>query len=159
MRIVARPAPPTGLVRLLFRAPIYLYRMRLGFLFGGRLVLLNHIGMRTGIMRRVVIEVTDRRPDGSIVVCSGFGPRANWYRNLLKTPRATIQIGLRTIAVTAEPLTADEGGQAMVGYALRHPKAARRLARYMGYAVDGSDADFRAVGLDVPFVRLIPRVG
>lgn len=157
MKIIKRPAPPTGPRRLLFRIPIHLYRMRLGWLFGGRMILLNHIGRISGKQRQVVIEVVERTPDGAYIVCSGFGPRSDWYRNLLKTPDVTIRTGLRTVPVTAHPLTSEEGAEYMARYAPRHPRLARRLARLMGFEVDGSESDYRAVGRQVPFVRLSPR--
>ncbi|MEU7039484.1 nitroreductase family deazaflavin-dependent oxidoreductase [Streptomyces varsoviensis] len=159
MEFSQRPAPPTGVRRLLFRAPIRLYRWRLGWLFGGRLLLLNHTGRVSGKQRQVVVEVIEHdRADGSYVVCSGFGPTAAWYRNLLATPQGSIQVALRTIPVTARPLDADEGGDLMARYAPRHPKAARRLVRFMGFSVDGTLEDYRAVGRRLPFVRLETRL-
>ncbi|MFI6575287.1 nitroreductase family deazaflavin-dependent oxidoreductase [Nocardiopsis sp. NPDC050513] len=158
MEIVQRPAPPTGIRRLLFRAPIHLYRLRLGWLFGGRLLLLNHTGRVSGKRRQAVIEVVEHdRTDGSYVVCSGFGPKAAWYQNLLATPESSIRVGLRTVPVTAHPLGAEEGGAFMARYAPRHPTAARRLVRFMGFSVDGSQEDYREVGRRLPFVRLSPR--
>ncbi|MDF4253656.1 nitroreductase family deazaflavin-dependent oxidoreductase [Streptomyces sp. WMMB303] len=158
MEIVKRPAPPTGIRRMLFRAPIHLYRLRLGWLFGGRLLLLNHTGRVSGKPRRVVIEVVEHdRTDGSYVVCSGFGPEAAWYRNLLATPEASIQVGVRTLPVTAHPLDTEEGGDFMARYAPRHPRTARKLVRFMGFSVDGTQEDYRAVGRKLPFVRLSPR--
>lgn len=35
---------PRGLLRLLLRAPVALYRLRLGWLLGGRVLLLSHTG-------------------------------------------------------------------------------------------------------------------
>lgn len=158
MEIIKRPPPPTGVRRLLFRAPIHLYRIRLGWLFGSRLLLLDHLGRVSGKQRQVVIEVVDHdRTDGSYVVCSGFGPKAAWYQNILATPETSIQVGLRTIAVTARPLDTDEGGDFMARYAPRHPRAARKLVRFMGFATDGSQEDYREVGRHLPFVRLCPR--
>ena len=46
--------------RWLVRAPINLYRVGLGFLFGTRLLMLEHVGRRTGARRYVVLEVVDR---------------------------------------------------------------------------------------------------
>ncbi|SFL47169.1 deazaflavin-dependent oxidoreductase, nitroreductase family [Streptomyces pini] len=158
MEITTRPAPPTGIRRLLFRAPVHLYRLRLGWVFGGRLLLLNHTGRVSGKRRQVVIEVIEHdRTDGSYVVCSGFGAKAAWYRNLLATPEAGVQVGLRTLPVTAHPLDGEEGGDLMARYASRHPRAARRLVRFMGFSVDGTPEDYRAVGRRLPFVRLSPR--
>ncbi|MDA0565625.1 nitroreductase family deazaflavin-dependent oxidoreductase [Streptomonospora sp. S1-112] len=157
MEITERPEPPTGLARFLFRLPLHLYRWRLGGLLGWRLLLLNHVGRVSGARRQVVLEVVERAPDGSYAVCSGFGPRADWYRNVIAHPRATIQVGARSMAVTAQPLSADEGAELMARYATRHPRAAEQLAGFTGFKVDGSPEDYRAMGRELPFVRLVPR--
>ncbi|MGW4636702.1 nitroreductase family deazaflavin-dependent oxidoreductase [Nocardia sp. NPDC004415] len=158
MEIVKRPAPPTGVRRLLFRAPIHLYRLRLGWVFGDRLLLLNHVGRVSGKRRQVVLEIVEHdRTDGSYVVCSGFGPEAAWYQNILAAPETSIRVGVRTIPVTAGPLGTDEGGDFMARYAPRHPGAARKLVRFMGFSTDGSQEDYREVGRHLPFVRLSPR--
>jgi deazaflavin-dependent oxidoreductase (nitroreductase family) len=153
MEIPKRPEPPSGLRRTLFRLPVHLYRMGLGPLFGDRFLLLEHVGRTSGEPRQAVVEVVEHSGD-DYVVCSGFGPRADWYRNLLKTPRATVQIGRSRFAVTAHPLDADEGGELMVRYAPRHPRAAAKLVRYMGFIVNGTKDDYRRVGRELPFVRL-----
>jgi hypothetical protein len=47
----------------------------------------------------------------------------------------------------------------MLAYARRHRRAARVLARHMGYEIDGSDADLAALGRAIPFIRLEPASG
>jgi deazaflavin-dependent oxidoreductase (nitroreductase family) len=157
VKIVKIVQPPAGAIRFLFRMPICFYRLRLGWLFGSRLLLLNHIGRVSGKPRQTILEVAEHHGDG-YVVASGWGPSAAWYRNILHTPDVTIQVGMRTVPVTAIPLDKDDGGDVFVRYASRHRAAARyMLPRVLGYYVDGSDADFRAVGQHLPFVRFIPR--
>jgi deazaflavin-dependent oxidoreductase (nitroreductase family) len=156
MRIIKKPGPPTGLRRRLWRLPIQLYRLGLGPLMGRRVMLLTHLGRVSGQRRQAVIEVVEHDERGW-VAASGFGPRADWYQNVLKTPDVTLQVGGRTLPVTATPLPADEGAEIMAQYAPRHPTAARRLSRIMGFEVDGSVQDYREVGRLVPFVRFIPR--
>ncbi|HEU5024327.1 MAG TPA: nitroreductase family deazaflavin-dependent oxidoreductase [Spirillospora sp.] len=153
MEIPKRPEPPSGLRRSLFRLPVHLYRVGLGPLFGDRFLLLEHVGRASGEPRQAVVEVVEHSGD-DYVVCSGFGPRADWYRNLQKTPRATVQVGRSRFAVTARPLDAEEGGELMIRYAPRHPRATARLLRYMGFIVDGTKDDYRRVGRELPFVRL-----
>lgn len=155
MEIVKRPMPPTGLRRKLWRLPILLYRCGLGRLLGGRVMLLIHTGRVTGRPRRAVVEVVERDERG-YVAASGFGAHADWYRNLLTEPRATIHVGGRIVPVVALPLGADEGGDLMARYAPRHPAAARRLCKIMGFAVDGTTEDYRQVGRRIPFVRFTP---
>lgn len=60
----------------LVRAPIWIYRARLGFLFGRRLLMLEHLGRGSGRRRYVVLEIVDHPAAGSYVVISGFGTRA-----------------------------------------------------------------------------------
>ncbi|TDC62078.1 nitroreductase family deazaflavin-dependent oxidoreductase [Actinomadura sp. GC306] len=152
MEIVERPAPPTGLRRWLWRLPIRLYRMGLGPLLGRRLMLLTHTGRVSGKPRQVVIEVVQSEEDG-YVAASGFGPRADWYRNVMTTPEATLQVGGTKRQATAAPIPTEEGAEIMAHYAARHPAAARRLCKLMGFAVDGSAEDYREVGEHIPFVR------
>jgi len=157
VKIVKNVQPPAGLTRSLFRIPIHLYRLRLGWLFGSRLLLLNHIGRVSGKPRQTILEVAEHDGD-SYVVASGRGPTAAWYRNIVHTPDVTIQVGTRTIPVTAIPLDKDEGAQVFVRYGSRHRTAAKYvLPRVLGFSVDGSDADFRAVGQQLPFIRFVPR--
>ncbi|MEU4330206.1 nitroreductase family deazaflavin-dependent oxidoreductase [Nonomuraea dietziae] len=156
MRIVNTPGPPTGLRRMLWRLPIRLYRMGLGPLLGRRIMLLTHLGRVSGRPRQAVIEVIEHGEHG-YVAASGFGPRADWYRNVMKTPNVTVQIGGQIHRVTAIPLSADEGATVMARYAPRHPAAARRLCKIMGFAVDGGAEDYREVGRRIPFVRFTPR--
>ncbi|TPG31865.1 hypothetical protein [Mycolicibacterium hodleri] len=51
----------------------------------------------------------------------------------------------------------EEGGEISAGYAARHKRLATwLLPRLLGFSVDGSRADFLAVGCQLPFVRFMP---
>ncbi|MEV0202028.1 nitroreductase family deazaflavin-dependent oxidoreductase [Nonomuraea sp. NPDC050691] len=157
MEIIKRPAPPTGLRRGLWRLPILMYRVGLGPLLGGRVMLLTHTGRVSGRRRQAVIEVVQHDEHG-YVAASGFGRKADWYRNVMATPEVTLQVGGRTLRATATPLEADLGAEILARYAPRHPVAARHLCRIMGFAVDGSVEDYREAGKLIPFVRFTPRI-
>jgi deazaflavin-dependent oxidoreductase (nitroreductase family) len=159
VKIVKNVQPPSGLSRILFRLPIYIYRAGLGWMFGDRIMLLHHVGRVSGKQRHAVLEVTEHDlADDSFVVASGWGPTAAWYQNVIHTPNVTIQVGRRTIPVTAVTLNADEGADIFARYAARHRIAAKfLLPRLMGFSVDGSEADFREAGRHMPFVRFLPR--
>ena len=147
---------PKGISRLLFRLPIWLYRGRMGWLMGERMLLLNHTGRVTGLPRQTVLEVADRdREKGAYIVVAAFGPKTDWYQNLLANPRTTIQVGRRTLSVQAERLPSDTAGEVMLRFAKDHPFEAR-FAGLIGYQLDGSDADYRALGEALIMVRLMP---
>lgn len=151
--------PPTGLERLLWRAPIWLYRLHLGWLLGERFLLLHHIGRKSGQPRQAVLEVAAHRtePD-EYVVASGFGFKSDWYLNVKKTPDVSIQVGRKKMDVTAELLSAEQSGERMVQYARKYPRSARNLCRVLGHETDGSATRYREIGEKfVPFVAFHPR--
>lgn len=156
---IGDPQPPIGLKRLLFRAPILLYNAGLGGMMGSRFLLLNHTGRKRGQPRQTVLEVVDYDPEsGTYFVASGFGNKLDWYLNVLKTPDVAIQVGSKTVPAKARALTADESGRAIVDYAQHNPRAAKQLMRLCGYDVDGSGADYFAMGHGfLLFVALAPR--
>ncbi|WP_371649734.1 nitroreductase family deazaflavin-dependent oxidoreductase [Streptomyces mirabilis] len=105
---------------------------------------MHHTGRVTGLDRRVVLEVVECKPaDGSWIVASGFGPRADWYRNVRAEPKTVIQAGNHHHAVTAYFLTPDDGAENMADYAQRQPPTAQRLRTFMGLPSDGGDAGSR----------------
>lgn len=148
--------PPTGFSRLLFRFPIALYRLGLGGLFGKRFLLLNHTGRKSGLVRQVVLEVVDYNPVTQVcVVCVGFGPKSQWYQNLKHDPNASIVLGQKKLKVHAEELAKQEGGQLFFDFVKRNPGEAGFI-KILGYEVDGTDADWIAVGEDLTFIRFVP---
>ncbi len=125
---------------------------------GGRFLLLNHVGRKSGLPRQVVLEVVKHEPMTDIyTVASGFGATSDWYRNLQSRPDVTLQVRRRKLAVTAHFLTQSEGGEVMMDYAQRYPKAALALSKTLGYPVgEGTPEDYRRVGEGIPFVEFRP---
>jgi len=150
---------PRGLLRLLFRLPVWLYRLGLGWLLGQRFLLINHVGRKSGKRYQTVVEVARRDPEeDAYVVASGYGPRADWYRNLRHHPDVTIEVGRRTLDVRAHLLSPEESGEEMVDYARRHPTAARNLIKLIGYDAPQKLEGYRQLGREnVPFVIFRPR--
>jgi hypothetical protein len=78
-------------------------------------------------------------------------------QRLTHTPDVGIQVDRRTIDATAIPLSKDAGADLFARYATQHRTAAKLvLPRVLGFSVDGSEADFRAAGQHMPFVRFAP---
>ena len=56
------PTPPRGLKAIPWRMPIWIYRLGLGGLMGKKLLLLYHIGRKSGEQRQAVLELVHIKP-------------------------------------------------------------------------------------------------
>ncbi|WP_067897451.1 nitroreductase family deazaflavin-dependent oxidoreductase [Nocardia vaccinii] len=140
--------------RRLMRAPILLYRAHLGFLFGSRMLMLEHIGRKTGTRRYVVLEVIDRPAPDTYVVVSGFGTRSQWFRNLQADPHARIWIGRHgPAAATTRVLTPDETAASLRSYISRYPRAWNTMKPALENTL-GAPIDSRGTGLPMVQCRL-----
>lgn len=122
------PRPPGRALRAVLRAPVWLYRARLGPLLGRRFLLLRHVGRTTGTTYDTVLEVIGRRGD-ELFVISGFGPGSSWVRNIRASPPVLVVCGRRRFAPSARFLDRAQAQQLLEQYAARNPRAARTLGR------------------------------
>ena len=149
--------PPQGLSRFFFRLPIGLYRLGLGSLLGTRAVLLVHTGRKSGLERKVVLEVVQYdKKNGACVIAAGFGSDSDWFRNITKEPRIGFTVGSTYRKGTAVRLTEKEAGRELVRYAKEHPLSWKELTKFMGYQTDGTEKDTRAIGRILPMFILKP---
>ena len=65
---------------------------------------LTTTGRRTG--KEHTIEIWFGLRDGRVYLLSGGGDRADWVRNLKKTPRVRLRIGSRSVSASARILRA-----------------------------------------------------
>lgn len=123
--------------RRLMRMPIPLYRAGLGWLFGRRLVMIEHLGRVSHEPRFVVVEVVERGRN-AIRVASGFGEHAQWYRNLRANGVAYLSTGrARRVPTTVRLLDGPESEAVLRRYAAAHPAAWRHLHAAMDVAAGG----------------------
>ncbi|MGB3301312.1 MAG: nitroreductase family deazaflavin-dependent oxidoreductase [Gordonia sp. (in: high G+C Gram-positive bacteria)] len=135
--------------RWFVRMPIPLMRAGFGFLFGGRLLLLEHTGRKSGRERFVALEAVDRPTKDRVIIASGFGEKSQWYQNLQANPNCRVWIGfLRNRAATARTLPAEEASAIVERYRVKYPKAYDKLA---GVIEDATGRSIEAI----PYVELV----
>jgi deazaflavin-dependent oxidoreductase (nitroreductase family) len=94
---------PGFLQRLLFKAPIALYRDGIAEIMRRRCVmLLTTKGRRSGLPRTTGVSFMPFQDH--FIVFSGWGVRSDWYRNVLANSDVTIRVGTREFAATAVPV-------------------------------------------------------
>ena len=126
-----------------------LYRASGGRLGGkipglGRMLLLDHVGAKSGTKRTSPLLYI-RDGDDVVVVASkgGFPKHPAWYHNLMANPDTTVQIGSERRAVHARTANPEERERLW-------PLAVKAYHGYEDYAV-------RSKGREIPLVILEPR--
>lgn len=144
---------PTGVFKWILKAPGWLFRMRLGFIFGDRFLLITHVGRKSGTTYQTPVEVVVHDDEsGEYIVCSGTGVNADWYRNISATPATSIQVRNRVWVPEQRMLSADEAGTRFAEYEKARPKTATRLLSSMGQSYDGTDDDRVRMMTNIPMV-------
>lgn len=88
-----------GLIRHLYKTPIFFYRHGFGSHLGRRILLLTTIGRKS--KQKQVTPLSYVELDGVFYVFSGWGPESDWYKNLLKDPHVEIEVGSRRFSGVA----------------------------------------------------------
>lgn len=144
---------PKGLFKRVLHAPSFLYRARLGFVFGKRFLMIEHRGRSSGHLYRTVVEVAGRHPEQrEWIVAAGRGPRSDWYLNLIAGGLEAVWLGSRCHHAEVRFLSPEDASVVMKAYEDMRPGTAKRLYRTMGVTYDGTDEDRVRMMHEVPMV-------
>lgn len=150
------------MLRHFFRAPVYLFRWHLGWLFGKRLLLLSHTGRRTGLRRQTVLEVVEYRNEGpEVVVVNGFGRRSDWVRNIEAKPDEEVTVGPQHFAASHRFLGEDEALGVIQRYERRNsliaPVVHAGFSWLLGWKYRATVADRQRFVKQIPLLAFRPR--
>ena len=149
---------PSGLLKLGFRIPVWLYQAHLGFLFGGRIIAIVHHGRQSGKRYVSGLEVMERH-DGELLVFSAWGTRADWYRNIKANGVAELWDGRkRYVDVAFRTVSPDEAFEALGHYERDHRKSAQTFLPRMLPGYDFSDRSRRKLAELGIILAFAPRV-
>jgi deazaflavin-dependent oxidoreductase (nitroreductase family) len=154
-----RSGPPPGL-RWFFRLPGALYRWRLGWALDHRFLQVTHRGRKSGRVYQTVLEVIwyDPRTRESIVV-SGWGARADWYRNIRAGGALEVQVGRERYVPRCRLLPPEEAAAVATFFVAAHPREAPIalwVLRRLGWTAAPESAGPAATLATVPMVAFQP---
>jgi deazaflavin-dependent oxidoreductase (nitroreductase family) len=110
---------------------------------GPSMLLLNHVGARSGVKRTSPLLYLDDGPNLVIIASKGGNPRhPAWFHNLGANPETTVQVGSERRPVRARVATPDERRRLW-------PRAVETYGNYAHYQ--------RRTGRQIPVVILEPR--
>jgi demethylmenaquinone methyltransferase/2-methoxy-6-polyprenyl-1,4-benzoquinol methylase len=142
---------PPAWLSAVFRAPAILFRLGMGWLFFGRLLLLTHVGRRTGRDRSTVLEVVLHERQ-VWYVAAAWGEKADWYRNVRVNPQVVVWVGVKRYPAIATTVDVDEAARILERYVRDHPIAARFVGHTLG--IDLIESDPRMLAQRIPLVSL-----
>jgi len=144
---------PKGLMRLLMRMPLVLYRVGLGGLMGKSTLVLTTTGRRTGRPRATPVNYWEA--GGVFYVVSGRGTFSDWYHNLVANPQVEVQVGRRHLKAIASPITdLREKAHALWLFGQASPGAAER---YFGVRRGAAEEDLLSLAEQRAVVAIRPR--
>lgn len=98
--------PDTKIEKILFKLPVLSWRLGLGPIQGRIIMIITHIGRKTGIPRHTAVEF--HTMNGIKYIPCAFGTKSQWYRNIMANPRVTIQTADGTEQMIAVRITQDD---------------------------------------------------
>jgi deazaflavin-dependent oxidoreductase (nitroreductase family) len=148
---------PGRLALWFMRLPQPVYHRGWGWMLGHTFLLITHKGRKTGKHRETVAMALTYDPDSrEAVVCSAWGPDAEWVRNLQVQPALQIQIGHETYVPEQHFLSEDEAAAVVIGFRDRHPFRLRILTAILGWDDLGSEPTVRKLVRGRPFIAFAP---
>jgi deazaflavin-dependent oxidoreductase (nitroreductase family) len=139
-----------------FRSPLHFYRLGLGGLVGGKVLLLTAKGRKSGLDRVTAIGYEYHPDEDTYYVTSGWDGKTDWYQNARANPRVRVRVGKREFDAVAEPVPEKRAMERLAENARRNPFSARLWPRWTGQPFDGSEAGLRAAVPHFPMLALKP---
>jgi len=121
---------PVGIMKWLYKTPILLYRLGLGFLVGRLFLIMTTVGRKSGQSRRTAIEFHEYK--GRRYVFGVWGTKADWYRNIEANPCITIQTWRGAESVLARRITSDAELAEAFAFAMANPSM-RKVMKSAGF--------------------------
>lgn len=120
--------PADGWRKLMFKAPLTLWRMGLGPLMGHVFLVIGHTGRKSGLPRYTMVEhhVTS---DGRIIAPCAFGDKAQWYKNMVADPHVTIENHHGAFSMVARRIEKDD--ELLAAYTLFNKRNPMMFGEYL----------------------------
>ncbi|RPI20988.1 MAG: nitroreductase family deazaflavin-dependent oxidoreductase [Chloroflexota bacterium] len=126
----------------IFKLPLVLYRLRLGWLLGHYFLQITHIGRRSGKVRRTILAVLSFDGQTREITAVSAWNASEWYKNIQAAPALEVETGTTRYAPVQRDLSPEEIAQLFVTYRRQHPIFIRMVCRIPGWKWDSSYEEF-----------------
>lgn len=126
----------------LFKLPLFLYRLKLGWLLGNLFMQITHIGRRSGKLRRIILAVLRFDPQTGEILAVSAWKGSDWYNNIQAAPALQVESGRVRYVPQQRTLSPEEITTAFVEYRNQHPLFSRIVCRIPGWKWDSTYEEF-----------------
>jgi deazaflavin-dependent oxidoreductase (nitroreductase family) len=141
----------------IFKLPVLLYRLRLGWLLGKRFMQITHVGRHSGKVRRTILAVLrfDEKTREIYAVSAWKG--SDWYYNIQAAPALQVETGSVRYVPVQRSLSPEEITTAFLEYRKKHPIFSRMICRIPGWKWDSTYEEFLELARTLHGVALTPK--
>lgn len=143
----------------IFKSPIFLYRLGLGWLFGHRFMLLTHKGRRTGKVYHTILAVLRFDPETREIMAMSAWSASDWYLNIQASPALQVETGFTRYVPVQRTLSPEEIAGLFVEYRNRHPIFSSIVCRIPGWKSNSSYEEFLELARTLRGIAFRPAPG
>jgi deazaflavin-dependent oxidoreductase (nitroreductase family) len=126
----------------IFKLPLLLYRLKLGWLLGNRFMQITHIGRRSGKIRKTILAVLRFDPQTREILAVSAWKGSDWYYNIQAAPALHVESGRVQYVPQQRTLSPEEITTAFLEYRKQHPLFSRIICRIPGWKWDSTYEEF-----------------
>jgi len=141
----------------IFKMPVFLYRIHLGWLFSKRFMLITHVGRRSGKVRRTILAVLRFDEQTKEIYAVSAWKGSAWYYNIQATPALQVETGFVHYAPVQRTLSPEEITTAFVEYRKKHPIFSRMICRIPGWKWNSTYEEFLELARTLHGVAFRPK--
>jgi deazaflavin-dependent oxidoreductase (nitroreductase family) len=141
----------------IFKLPVFLYRLRLGWLLGKRFMQITHVGRRSGKVRRTILAVLRFDDKTKEIYAVSAWKGSDWYYNIQASPALRVETGFVRYVPLQRTLSPEEIATAFIEYCQKHPVFSRLICRIPGWNWDSTYEEFLVLARTLRGVAFRPR--
>lgn len=141
----------------LFKLPVLLYRLNLGWLLGMRFMQLTHAGRRSGKVHRTILAVLRFDEESNEIYAVSAWKGSDWYYNIQAAPALQVESGRVRYVPQQRTLSPEEITTAFLEYRKEHPIFSRLVCRIPGWKWDSTYEEFLELARTLRGVAFKPK--
>jgi deazaflavin-dependent oxidoreductase (nitroreductase family) len=141
----------------IFKLPVFLYRVHLGWLLGKRFMQITHVGRRSGNVRRTILAVLRFDDKTKEIYAVSAWKGSDWYYNIQAAPALQVETGFIHYVPIQRTLSPEEISTTFIEFRKKHPIFCRMVCRIPGWKWDSTYDEFLELARTLRGVAFRPK--